>query len=183
MASPDVFSTFNVLPVTTGNALLAKWAFTTNFLTEMSDSTSIPEFLYLLVTDYGVVGAGNTISSVVVVPMKDMSGNLTTSYTISSNTPGLTFQIQNGTKYHIMAQIIYVKQDQMYTSNSDQSIQMCSTIPQVPNFDIYASTNSFTIQLLNAPAPNGVPPTPISEFDGYSVLKGIFVTYASKTQL
>lgn len=178
----SVFSTFNAYPVTAGNALHAQWTYTSSFINSLGAGGNTPQFLYLLVTDYNAVGFGKTLSSVIVIPLRDPSTNaLTTSYNINSNTDGITFPIQNGTPYHLMAQMIYLDSSAVIqTVNSNQSIVMCSTIPSVPNFSLTPTTNAFQIQLLTDA--NTIP-TPVSAFDGYSVLKGIFVNYASKTQL
>jgi len=146
----SVFSTFNAFAVTAGNAVLAKWTYNSNFLANVSSGQYTPQFLYLIVTDYNKIGSGNTISSVVVVPLRDpVSGVLNTSFIVDSTTV-VTFPIVNGTEYHLMGQMIYIdSSNEMHTVNSNQSIVMCSTIPQVPNFSISPSTNSFIIQLLN----------------------------------
>jgi hypothetical protein len=165
--------------VSTGNALKAVWSFDASFQANVINGTYTAQFLYLLVTDYGAIGSGDTISSVVVVPLTDGSGNLNTSYTITSQTPGM-IPIVNGTEYHLMSQMVYAIGSNIVSENSAQSIVMCSTIPEVPNFLLAPITDAFIIQLLDS---NGQIPTPVSAFDGYSVLKGIFITYASTTQL
>lgn len=173
------FSSFDAYPVSAGNAIYAKWSFTSAFLNSSVYNTN---FLYLLVTDASAVAAGNTISSVVVVPLRDDNNQLNTSFTVTSATPGMTFQIKNGTKYQFMAQLVYTNTATNVTgfSNSAQSIVTCSTVPSVPNFAVAALTDSFQITLLNA---DGSIPTPISAFDGYGELKGVFVTFSSATQL
>ncbi len=173
----SAFASFNAYPVSAGNAIYTQWSFSSSFITNYKATTN---FLYLLVTDASAVAAGNSISSVVVIPLKDASGNLTTSYTVTSETPGMRFAIQNGTRYQFMAQVVYTASGTITSSNSAQSVVMCSTIPSIPNFVLTPLTGSFSFQLLTDA---GTTPQPISEFDGYGVLQGVFVTYSSANQL
>lgn len=176
----SVFGNFRAYPVTSGNALYTNWVFTASFVSSVTNQTNIPQFLYIYVTDYNSVAAGNTISSPVVVPLKDASNNLTTQFTIDNNTPGMAFDIENGTRYHIMAQMVYQDaSNSIVSSNSSQSVITCSTTPEVPNFQLTPTTGAFELKLLYG----SVSPTPVSAFDGYGILKGIFVTYASGSQL
>lgn len=173
-----MFDNFVAYPVTSGDAISTYWSFDETFL---SDPSNTPQFLYLYVTDYSAVAQGNTISSPVVVPLTDASGNLTTSMLINNDTEGMAFEIINGTQYHLLVQLVYLDaNDNIQSANSVQSIVRCSTIPAIPNFSLVSINNAFQLQLLTD---SGEIPTPISEFDGYGVLKGIFVTYASGSQL
>ena len=181
--STNVFNDFKAYPVTNGNALYTNWSFDPTFLASVDTSVNpnTPQFIYIYVTDYNAVAAGNTIASPVVVPLRDASGNLTTQFSIDNSTANVTIDIKNGTRYHLMAQMVYQDSSNIIrSSNSQQSIVMCSTIPEVPNFVLTPITDAFQIQLLDA---SGNSPTPLSKFDGFGILKGIFVTYASGTQL
>lgn len=180
MSSSPSFGDFKAYPVTSGNSLYTAWSFGS-----FDESSYIPQDLYIYVTPYNDTGAGNTISAPVVVPLRDLSGNLTTEFTIDNNTEGMSFDIENGVEYQLLAQLVYINttnSDSVESVNSIQSIVVCSTIPETPNFECYPATNAFVLKLLN----NNVPPaspTSVSPFDGYGVLKGIFLTYADKTKL
>jgi len=179
--STNVFLSFKAYPRSIGNALYTNWSYDDNFLIMDASRTVIPQFIYIYVTDYSAVSIGNSISAPVVVPLRDNNGNLTTQFTIDNYTQDMSFVIENGTQYHLIAQMVYQDNSgNINSANSLQSIVMCSTIPEVPNFEVTPTTGAFLIKLLNM---SYSVPTPVSAFDGFSVLKGIFVTYATDSQL
>lgn len=172
-----MFTDFKAYATTQGNALNTNWSFDASFVIDVSNGVSNPDFLYIYITDFSNITTGKGMSSPVVVPLYQDNGELTTSFLIDNDTPDMAFNIENGTKYQIMAQMVYTNgSNNIVTKNSNQSVIMCSTIPQVPsNFVLTPYTNKFGIRLKNA---SDVPPTPISEFDGFGVLRGIFVNYS-----
>lgn len=176
----SVFDLFNAYATTEGNALNIIWSFSSNFVTDVSDGTLNPDFLYLYITDAVNVGPGNTMSSPVVVPLyQDGATDLTTSFLVNNDTPDMQFNIINGISYQVMGQIVYTNSsNEIISSNSPQSIIMCSTIPEVPtNFVLTAYTEKIGIKLYNNETPP-VTPTPISQYDGFGKLRGIFVNYS-----
>lgn len=178
----SVFDSFEAYATTKGSALNVNWSFTTQFTTDVGAGNANPDFLYIYITDLSSVTTG--MSSPVVVPLFQDNGVLTTQFDISSGTPGMTFDIENGTEYQVMGQMVYTDNtNSVETSNSEQSIIMCSTIPQVPtNFVLTPYNDSFGIQLFTNETTPTIP-TPISEFDGYAPLRGIFVNYSDGAKM
>ena len=177
----SVFDSFNAYATTEGDALNIIWSFSSNFVRDVSNGDSNPNFLYLYITDAVNVGPGNTMSSPVVVPLfEEGTTVLTTSFLVNNETSDMTFIIQNGISYQIMGQMVYTNygSNVIISSNSQQSIIMCSTIPEVPtNFELTAYTEKIGIKLYNNETPS-VTPKPISDYDGYYPLRGIFVNYS-----
>ena len=189
------FDEFNAYPVTEGSALNLNWSFEASFNTDVSNEDLSPDFLYIYVTDASSIAAGKTISSTIVVPLykqttdqttgvttNDEPLKLTTSFEINNDTPGMQFILENGTAYQCMGQIRYTdtnNNNKFYSKNSIQSIVMCSTIPQVPvNFVLTPYNQRFGVKLLTNET-NPTTPEPISEFDGYGVLKAMYITYSN----
>ena len=135
--------------------------------------------MYLYVSKKGVA-SGSSISSTIILPKLDTSGNLTTHYMLENTNPDLTFPLVIGETYEVILQVVYKQSGQVAGETSNTQLVVAGSIPSVPNFTLQYSDNLIRVTLKDA---QNQQPTQNSEFDGYIPLTGAMVTFSSGSNL
>lgn len=142
-------------------------------------SSSEVQQMYLYVSKKGVA-SGDSISSTIILPKLDTSGNLTRHYMLDNTNQNLTFPLVIGETYEIILQVIYKKSGSVQGITSNTQLVVAGSIPSVPNFTLQYSNDVIRVVLKNA---QNQLPIKNSEFDGYIPLTGAMVTFSSGTNL
>lgn len=135
--------------------------------------------MYLYVSKKGVA-SGGSISSTIILPKLDSSGNLTKHYMLENTNPDLTFPLVIGETYEVILQVVYKKSGQVKGITSNTQLVVAGSIPSVPNFTLQYSDSLIRVTLKDA---QNQQPTQNSEFDGYIPLTGVMITFSSGSNL
>lgn len=162
MSSP-VFASFSASPKDRAADLV--WSYSADF--------SANKIAYLCVnySDTDIKDTSVTTATQSIIPVFDSeTGRPILSYTLNNLT--------NGKEYIISLEL--TKKDQ-HVVNSDSVKVRTASVPSKPYFSlVQPSTGTFRINLKTAEENT---PTKLSAFDGYSELKGVYITYNDGTKI
>lgn len=176
--SSAAFTTFSAISATEGGAVTCSWTFDPSYVT-----LSNAKHIYLYQTDTSLNDTTVELGQTYVVPLIDPdTGLLTTTFTV----PGLT----NGWTYLFSGEVT-VKPTLTPNAPNTTSVYNSATVSAIPTTEpacpyfVLSQIDdfSFTVQLSVDSSSVVVTPTPISDFDGYSELTGVYVVYSNGSSI
>ncbi len=177
--SSAAFIDFSANSATEGGAVTCSWIFDPAYVNEGN-----AKHIYIYQTDTSLNDATVVLGQTYVVPLIDPdTGLLTTSFIVTGLTNNWTY---------LFSCEVTVKPTLAPTASNTTSVYNSATILQVipttypaqPNFFLTQEQDySFSVQLSTTAPPTYTEPTPISVFDGYSELTGVYVIYSNGTTI
>ena len=176
--SSAAFIDFSANSATDGGSITCSWVFNPSYVI-----TSNAKHIYLYQTDTNLDSSSVELGQTHVVPLIDPdTGDLNTSYTVQGLTNGYTY---------LFSCEVTVKPTLTPSAPNTTSVYNSATVsaiptspPDCPNFFLTQDQDfSFTVKLSVTAPPDYTEPTPISEFDGYSELTGVYVVYSNGTSI
>lgn len=176
--SSAAFTTFSAISATEGGAVTCSWIFDPSYVTQ-----SNAKHIYIYQTDTSLNDATVELGQTYVVPLIDPdTGLLTTTFTVPGLTNGWTYLFSG--EVTVKPTLIPNAPNTTTVYNSATVSAMPTTEPACPYFVLSQIDDfSFTVQLSVDSSSVVVTPTPISEFDGYSELTGVYVVYSNGTSI